>query len=141
MVIFASGIQVTGSPQAQVTSGTATVGTGGVSNGGAVTMTGNTVTIPLTNVANAQTINVQLNGVNNTSPGDAPTAAVIIPMSVLIGDTTGEGSVNAADIGQTKSQSGQALTNSNFREDLNVDGSINAADVSLAKSRSGTALP
>jgi hypothetical protein len=61
-------------------------------------------------------------------------------MKVLIGDTTADTSVNSADISQTKSQSGQAVTNSNFREDVNVDGSLNSADISLVKSKSGTAL-
>jgi hypothetical protein len=49
--------------------------------------------------------------------------------------------VNSADIGQTKSQSGQSVTSSNFREDVNADGFINSADIGLVKSRSGTALP
>ncbi|HXA09773.1 MAG TPA: dockerin type I domain-containing protein, partial [Chthoniobacterales bacterium] len=60
---------------------------------------------------------------------------------LLIGDTTGDGTVNAGDIGQTKSQSGQPVTASNFREDVTVDGSINAGDIGLVKSKSGTGLP
>lgn len=40
-----------------------------------------------------------------------------------------------------KSQSGAAVTNSNFREDVTADGFINSADISLVKSKSGTALP
>ncbi len=63
------------------------------------------------------------------------------PWGLLIGDTTGDGSVNAGDIGQTKSQSGQPVTGSNFREDVTVDGSINAGDIGLVKSKSGTGLP
>jgi hypothetical protein len=35
-------------------------------------------------------------------------------MGVLLGDTTGDNSVNSADISQTKSQSGNPVTNSNF---------------------------
>jgi hypothetical protein len=62
-------------------------------------------------------------------------------MGVLAGDTNADRSVNSADITQTKSQSGQAVTGSNFREDLNVDGSINSADITLVKSKSGTGLP
>ena len=60
---------------------------------------------------------------------------------LLIGDTTGDRYVNAGDIGQTKSQSGNPVTGSNFREDVTVDGSINAGDIGLVKSKSGTALP
>jgi len=59
----------------------------------------------------------------------------------VIGDATEDGSVNVADLGQTESQSGHAVTSSNFREDVNVDGSINVADIGLMKSKSGTPLP
>jgi hypothetical protein len=62
-------------------------------------------------------------------------------MRVLVGDTNADTFVNSADIGQTKSQSGQAVSTSNFREDVNVDGFVNSADIGLAKSKSGTALP
>ena len=60
---------------------------------------------------------------------------------MLVGDTGGNGSVNAADVGQTKSQSGNAVSGTNFREDVNADGSVNASDVGLVKSRSGNGLP
>jgi hypothetical protein len=62
-------------------------------------------------------------------------------MGVLLGDSTADRFVNSADVSQVKSQSGVAVTSSNFREDLNADGFINSADISLAKSKSGTALP
>ena len=112
-----------------------TAGTGSVSSasGSGTTI----VTANLTGVANAQQITVTLQGVNDgTGTGD-----VSVQMGVLVGDTTGNGTVNASDIGQTKAQSGQAVTGSNFRTDVNVSGSINASDVSLVKSKSGTALP
>src|SRR5207249_3922349 len=64
VVAFLANVFVSGTPQAAVTSGIGTVGSGGVSNGGGVTIAGNVVTIPLTNLANAQTINVTLNNVN-----------------------------------------------------------------------------
>jgi len=41
-------------------------------------------------VANAQTIQVTLNGVNGSTN-------FAIPMSILIGDTNGNGTVNASD--------------------------------------------
>ena len=55
--------------------------------------------------------------------------------------STGDGSVNSADISQAKSQSGRLVTSANFREDVTTEGSINSADISLVKSKSGTALP
>ena len=90
------------------------------------------------NVPTGQYITVQLAGVTdvNGTIGSGSTT-----MGVLLGDTSGDGVVNSADIGQTKSQSGNGLTKSNFREDVNADGSINSADIGLVKSKSGTALP
>ena len=69
------------------------------------------------------------------------TADVSVPARFLLGDTTGNGSVNASDISQTKARSGQALDYTNFRSDVNLNGSINASDISLIKSKSGSALP
>ena len=66
---------------------------------------------------------------------------VTIPMGILLGDTSGNATVNASDVSQTKSKSGQPIDATNFRTDVTVNGSINASDVSLVKSKSGTALP
>ncbi len=41
VVTFPGNVTVNGNPQAQVTLGTATIGSGGVSNGGMVTVSGN----------------------------------------------------------------------------------------------------
>ncbi|MEP6603544.1 MAG: S8 family serine peptidase [Spartobacteria bacterium] len=98
----------------------------------------NQVTVELSSVPNQQHLVISLSNVHDTA--DAVLAAVSARMDVLVGDTNKDGSVNSADIGQTKSQSGVAISNSNFREDLNADGSINSADISLVKSRSGTGL-
>ena len=96
-----------------------------------------TVTVNLTGVTNAQRITVTLLAASDgTNTGN-----VDIPMAVLIGDTTGNGTVSASDVSQTKGQSGQPVTGTNFRTDVNANGSINAGDVSLVKSKTGTALP
>ena len=139
VVTFATPVTVigNGTVKAQVTSGTGQVGTGGVPNGNAVTVSGAVVTVSLTNIANAQRLTIAIYGVNDgTISGD-----VVLPMSALLGDTNGNGSVNAGDVAQTKGQSGQPVTAANFREDVNANGSINAGDVALVKSKSGTALP
>ncbi len=133
VVTFADPVTVNGNPQAQVIAGTGIVGSGGVSNGGMVTVSGNTVTIPLTNVANVQTITVRLNSVNGVTNVD-------VPMSVLIGDVNGNATVNASDVSLTKAQIGQAVTASNFREDVNASGTINSTDASQVKANVGTGL-
>ena len=99
----------------------------------------NQCTVNLTNVSNGQYLTVNLNGVADTAGRNGNVNGP--QMGVLIGDTTGNGSVNAGDVSQTKGQSGQAVTATNFRQDVNANGSINAGDVSLVKTRSGTSLP
>jgi hypothetical protein len=137
VVTFATPVTVTGTPQAQVTSGTGTVGSNGVSNGGAVTVSGSNVIIPLTNVANAQTLNVTLNGVNNGSG----TANVVIPVGFLLGDSNGDRVVNGGDAIQTRSRSGQGTDGTNFRSDINTDGSVSAGDTIIVRSQAGNFLP
>ena len=134
VVTFVADVSVGGNPQATVTSGIGAIGSSGVSNGGVVTVAGNVVTIPLTNVGDAQTITVRLNAVNGSSSVD-------IPISLLIGDTNGDGFVNSGDTTQTRSRSGQVAGATNFRSDVNVDGTINSADTIAVRARSGTALP
>ena len=112
-------------------------GTIGTSGG---TISGDTYIVNLTGVCNADYVTVTLTNVND-SCGNHSDNVSSPDMGFLVGDTTADGSVNSADIGQTKSQSGHTVTTSNFREDVTVDGSINSADIGLVKSKSGTALP
>ncbi|MDQ6655474.1 MAG: dockerin type I repeat-containing protein [Verrucomicrobiota bacterium] len=137
VVSFPGNVSVSGSPQAQVISGSAVVGSGGASNGGAVSVSGATITIPLTNVGNAQTIYVAVNGVTSGSS----MGTVVVPMSLLLGDVTGDGTVNSADLTQTRARSGQGLDGTNFRSDITVDGLINSADATAVRSNSGNSLP
>jgi len=85
-------------------------------------------------VANAQTIQVTLYGVNGSTN-------FVIPMSILVGDTNGNGAVNASDVSQVKSRVGQQINAANFRSDVNANGYIDAADIALVKSSLGTGLP
>jgi plastocyanin len=117
-----------------VTSASLISGSGSVSG---FSVNGATVTVDLMNIANAQTIFMKLASVNDgILSGNVPVA-----MSVLIGDTSGNGAVTATDVTQTKLQSGQGVTASNFREDVIVSGTLNGTDVSAVKLRTGTALP
>ena len=118
-----------------VTSGNASV-TSGVGNvSGPPAFSGNTMTVNLAGVANAQTLTVTLTGVTDQFSQILPDTPVSVNM--LIGDTNGNGAVNATDVAQTKGQVGQTVTSSNFRTDVNVSGVINATDVAVVKSHSG----
>ena len=127
-------IVVTFATAVTLSSASVSSGTGAISS---TTVSDNQVFVNLTSVANAQTIVITLFGVNDGSN----TGNVSIPMSVLLGDSNANKSVNSSDVTQTKAQSGQAVTALNFREDVTASGAINSSDVSLVKSKSGTALP
>jgi hypothetical protein len=114
---------------AQITSG----------QGSVVSTSGNgttTVTVNLAGVTNAQMITLKLVGV---SDGTA-TNDVSVPMGVLLGDTNWNGSVNAADVAQTKARIGQNVDATNFRSDINANGTINASDTAIAKANIGSSI-
>ena len=118
-----------------VISGNAAVSSGiGIVVGSPV-FSGNTMSINLTGVGNAQSLTVTLSGVTDQFSQVLPDTSVTAKM--LIGDTNGNGVVNASDVSQTKSRSGQTATNANFRSDVVINGAINASDLALVKSRSG----
>jgi hypothetical protein len=119
-----------------------TVGSATVSSGiGSVAMASgsgtNTITVDLTGVANAQNLTVKLactdDGVNL---GD-----VLVTMGVLLGDVNASADVGASDITSVKSEVGNPVTGSNFRNDILANGAINSSDVLQVKIQSGTSLP
>jgi hypothetical protein len=138
VVTFSGNVTVTGNPQAQLIAGTGCVGSAGVCTGN-VSVSGAVVTVPLTNIINDQNIIVRIFGVNGVA--DTPATDFDFHMGILTGDTNGNGTVNAADVAQTKGRLGQAVGATNFRSDVNVSGSINAADTAIVKQNSGTSLP
>lgn len=115
--------------QAQVTQGTGSVSS--------TTVNGTEVLISLTGATNAQTIRVTLLAVNDGTS----TTNINIPMSILLGDVTQNGAVNATDVSETKTASGATTKTSNFTRDVNLSGSVNGTDVSVVKTQSGTHLP
>ena len=117
-----------------VQSASVTSGTGSVSS---FTVNGSQITVNLTGVINVQRILVTLFGVNDGTH----MANVSVSMGVLVGDVNGNAVVNASDVSLTKSQVGQAVSGSNFREDVNANGLINSVDVAQVKANVGSALP
>src|SRR5438552_7191753 len=122
-----------------VVSGSAAVtgGTGNVSR--SPVLSRHTMTVNLIGVIDVQRLTVTLTGVSDEFSQVLPSTPV--SMNVLIGDVNGNKVVNATDVGLVKSQVGQAVTGSNFREDVNADGSLSATDVALTKSHVGDGLP
>ncbi len=98
----------------------------------------NQCTVNVTAVPNAQYLTVTLTGAIDSTGAIGAASGT---MGALIGDTTADGIVDTSDVHLTKTQSGQPVTGSNFREDVTVDGRVNSGDVRAVKSKSGTALP
>ena len=109
-----------------------TAGTGNAT----ASVSGPVVTLDLTGVTNAQTIALKLaNADDGANHGD-----ILVPITFLAGDTSGNGAVTSSDVAQTKTQVGQLITAANFRTDVDASGAITASDVALVKSESGTAI-
>jgi hypothetical protein len=119
---------ISGNPQAVVSGGSGSV-TG-------VNISGNTVTVNLTGVLNAQTTSVTL---NNVSYG-VGTGNVTVSMGALLGDTNGDRLVNSGDSIQTRNRSGSLTDGATFRSDVNLDGVINSGDSTIVRRNSGTGL-
>jgi hypothetical protein len=110
-------------------------GAGNVSN---TTISGHTAIVQLTGVANSQTVTIALDSVVDVFGQALPPQQVQI--GFLVGDTNGDGFVNAGDALQTRSRSGQEANGANFRSDVNADGVVNGGDAIVVRSRSGTTL-
>ncbi len=122
-----------------VVSGSASVTSGVGSIAGSPTLSGNTMTVNLTGVGNAQTLAVTLSNVTDEFAqvmADTPLHA-----SFLLGDSNGDGGVNAADALQTRGRTGQAADTTNFRSDVNLDGLVNSGDTVIVRAHAGDAVP
>jgi hypothetical protein len=130
---FDRNLVTTPAPTVRVAQGTANVAS---SNFGPAA---NQYTVNLSGVANAQHLQVSLDGLHDSA------GAILnnVPgrMDVLLGDTTGDGVVNSGDVTQVRRQSGLVADPTNFREDLTVSGVIDSGDITLVRRQSGTALP
>jgi probable HAF family extracellular repeat protein len=126
-VVFTFANEVTGG-NAAITEGTATINQ-------APTFGGKTITLSLSDVADRQTISITLSGV--TDSFGQTMAPATVRMSLLFGDTTGNNSITASDVAQTKANVGQPLTLATFRTDVTTNGSINSSDIAAVKAASG----
>jgi hypothetical protein len=119
---------------------TVTPGNGGTASlvpGNGFTVNNSEVIINLTNVSNAQTLNINLLGVS----GGGNSGDVSIPMGVLIGDVNANRVVDGNDVAQVQSNTRQTANSANFRFDVNATGQIDGNDVSVTQAHTRTSLP
>jgi len=113
---------------AAVTSGTGTETDFSVVN--------NQITVHLTGVTNAQTIELTLANVSDgTNSRD-----VSVQMDVLLADVDGTGRVDGNDVSEVQSHTRQTANNTNFRYDVDASGRIDGNDVSTTQSMTRSAL-
>ena len=105
----------------------------GSGNIASYSVAGTQAIVNLTGVPNGETMVIRLNEVND----GAVTGPVNVRLTALLGDTNGNGVVNASDVGETKAQAGQFATSMNFRTDVTANGVTNSSDVALVKAQSG----
>jgi len=117
----------------------AEVGMGTATLSSPVAVSGKLVTIKLTDVADAQTVQINLSNITGADGGIL--ASAVLRVAKLPGDASGDGVVSSGDINLVKSRSGQTASSSNLGCDLNADGVVSSGDVNLAKNRSGTFVP
>jgi uncharacterized delta-60 repeat protein len=122
-----------------VVSGSASV-TGGSGNvSGNPVFSGNTMTVNLREVSDQQKVTITLTNVTSDTAQVLPDTSVTATM--LVGDTTGDKTVNNSDLSQTRDQLGQPVTASNFREDVKISGAIDNGDVKLVRLAQGHTVP
>lgn len=119
-----------------ITSGTSEIvnGTGNIS--GTPLFSGNTMTINLSGVADAQNFTIQLSNLNGVNSINT------ISFGVLLGDVNGDGGVNSQDVILTRNAVGTIGGQSAFnpKTDINEDGGVNSQDVILTRNAVGHVL-
>lgn len=114
--------------------GSASVTTGVGSVSGTPTINANTMTVNLTGVTNAQKIIVTLNNVRDAY--GRTLASATVPMGILFGDIDGNRTVDSKDVNAIKV--GAAISQTTFRQDVNIDGSITQQDANATQNHVGT---
>lgn len=120
---------------AEVTSGRALI-VDGIATAGIPTFQGKEMSVPLTEVANAQFVTIQVENVNGSD-----TVAGKIGYGILAGDANCDGSVDGNDFLLWNRGFGHPVTGRNFGVDLNNDGLIDGSDRRILQLYRGTSLP
>ena len=103
---------------------------------GAPIISGNHITINLTNVSNAQRLLINLLGISD----GAVSNDFSVPMGILTGDVNGNRLVEGNDVSAVQSRTRQRVDGSTFVYDVNANGSIEGNDVSITQTHTRTSI-
>lgn len=113
-----------------ITEGTATIG--------AVTFSGNELTVPLSGVTDAQYVTLDVGSIALVGGG---VGAGTVRIGFLVGDVNQNRVVTVADVGLINSQLSQPVTAGNYLKDINASGAVSVADKAAANANLTRALP
>ena len=116
---------------------TITPGTNGTGSIAGAIVSGNHITINLTNVSNAQRLLINLLGISD----GAVSNDFSVPMGILTGDVNGNRSVEGNDVSAVQTRTRQRVDSSTFVYDVNANGSIEGSDVSTTQAHTRTSIP
>jgi Tol biopolymer transport system component len=122
-------------------SGSASVVNGTGSVNGSPTFSGNTMSVNLTGVDNAQQIGVTVSVTDNFGGNFTNPAGIPVYMGVLLGDVDATGRVDGNDVSAVQSHTRQSTDNTNYRYDVDTNGRIDGNDVSATQADTRTSLP
>lgn len=103
---------------------------------GTPAISGTKVTVNVSNVNSAQTVDLLFTNVRATGTPQAGAGGV--RLSFVPGDANGDRSVDAADVSFLTSKAGTPLSSTSFLWDVNLSGAIDAQDSTYAQSKTGT---
>jgi PKD repeat protein len=132
-LIFTFARNITAAGNATKGNGNATVGTATIGPDP------NQVTVPITDVANAQHLIINLDGVHDAS--GAILSNMSARMDVLEGDVDASGRVDSSDVFQVRQQTLQNANINNFRLDVDESGRIDSTDIFTVRQHTLTSLP
>ena len=113
--------------------------TEGIATAGSPMISGATVTVGLTGVANAQYVTVSVDTV--TAADGTFGAGGAVRIGFLRGDVNGDRAVNLTDVGLVSSALALVTTAANFMRDVNASGALTLTDLAITSGALTTALP
>lgn len=114
--------------RADITSGTAQID-------GKPTVAGNTMTIRLSAVANAQELAIAISNVAGQASGKSQ--PIVLKLRTLEGDLNADGTVSRLDLNSVMSRVNNPIDEFNFRADTDASGSLGPSDVNRGRTQLG----